>query len=112
MKTAQGLGAFLVGLAIILFAACIAPVSQTPAPVTTLGGATIAREALTINFGNFHAKAELTYPAQGNPDHTLKIFPGLGHSLGPATRLLDDNFRPIAPLPRQALVEWLQAYRQ
>lgn len=50
-----------------------------------------------------------TLRAAGNTSVTLDIFPGLGHSLGPATSLIADNFRPIAPAPLQALASWLAA---
>jgi pimeloyl-ACP methyl ester carboxylesterase len=49
---------------------------------------------------------------QGNPDHTLKIYPDLGHSLGPATSPIDDNFRPIAQAPLADLAAWLGAHSQ
>ncbi len=45
-----------------------------------------------------------------NPDHTLKIYLGLGHTLGPATSAIDDNFRPIAQPPRQDLAAWLKTH--
>jgi dienelactone hydrolase len=48
--------------------------------------------------------------ANGNHDHTLKLYPGLGHSLGPASGPSDDNFRPIVEQPMQDLVAWLQLH--
>lgn len=46
-----------------------------------------------------------------NPDHALRIYPGLGHSLGPATSPIDDDFRPIAPAPLADLAAWLARHR-
>ena len=46
----------------------------------------------------------------GNPDHTLKLYDGLGHSLGKADSLIDDNFRPIADAPLNDLVTWLKTH--
>jgi len=45
--------------------------------------------------------------AGGASDHTLNIYPGLGHSLGPADSVIDDNFRPIALAPLVDLADWL-----
>lgn len=46
----------------------------------------------------------------GNPDHTLLVYQGLGHSLGPAASVIDDNFRPIAPAPLIDLASWLRRH--
>lgn len=43
----------------------------------------------------------------GNPDHLLKIYEGLGHSLGTASSPTNDNFRPIQTAPLQDLAAWL-----
>ncbi len=40
---------------------------------------------------------------------TVKLYPGLGHTLGPATSLLQDDFAPIAPQPMQDAANWIQA---
>jgi len=45
--------------------------------------------------------------ASGVGGHTLNIYPGLGHSLGPAASVIDDNFRPIALAPLVDLADWL-----
>lgn len=45
--------------------------------------------------------------AAGNTDHTLKLYPELGHSLGLATTVYDDAFAPIAPEPLQDVASWL-----
>lgn len=47
--------------------------------------------------------------AAGNTDVTLKVYEGLGHSLGRSSSLIDDNFRPIADAPLKDLVSWLLA---
>lgn len=46
-----------------------------------------------------------------NPDHTLLLYPGLGHTLGLAASPIDDNFRPIAPAPLAGLTAWLTRHR-
>ena len=45
----------------------------------------------------------------GNPDHTLNLYPGLGHSLGETRSVITDNFEPIAQPPLENLVAWLEA---
>ncbi len=42
---------------------------------------------------------------------TLKVYPGLGHSLGKAESITDDNFRPIEAQPIADLVAWINALR-
>ncbi len=44
-----------------------------------------------------------------NRDHTLKTYPGLGHSLGRAASISDDDFRPIAIQPMEDMAGWLLA---
>ncbi|WP_261664310.1 alpha/beta hydrolase family protein [Deinococcus sp. Marseille-Q6407] len=41
-------------------------------------------------------------------DSTVRLYPGLGHSLGPATSLVADDFAPIAQEPLRDLVKWLR----
>ncbi len=41
--------------------------------------------------------------------HTLKLYPNLGHSLGEASSLIDDRFRPMNPQPIQDMADWLEA---
>ncbi|GAA4001446.1 alpha/beta hydrolase [Deinococcus rubellus] len=53
---------------------------------------------------------EAALKAAGNTDATLKVYPGLGHSLGSSSSLIDDNFRPIAAAPLTDLVSWLRAH--
>jgi fermentation-respiration switch protein FrsA (DUF1100 family) len=48
--------------------------------------------------------------AAGSRDHLLLALPGLGHSLGPASSPIDDDFRPIARAPLAALWLWLTVH--
>jgi len=48
--------------------------------------------------------------ASGAGDHTLNIYPGLGHSLGPAASVIADNFRPIAMAPLSDTANWLMRH--
>jgi len=43
----------------------------------------------------------------GNPDHTLLLYPELGHSLGETASAVADNFGPMADEPLQDLAAWL-----
>jgi fermentation-respiration switch protein FrsA (DUF1100 family) len=43
----------------------------------------------------------------GARDVEVKVYPGLGHSLGPAASPFDDNARPIASAPLNDLARWL-----
>ncbi len=45
--------------------------------------------------------------ASGNRDAILELYPGLGHTLGAARDVIDDNFRPIAARPLADLLSWL-----
>ncbi len=40
--------------------------------------------------------------------HTLKLYPNLGHSLGEASSLIDDRFRPMDAQPIQDVADWLE----
>lgn len=51
---------------------------------------------------------EAALKAAGNTDVTLKVYAGLGHTLGLASSLIDDNFRPIAAAPLTDLAAWLR----
>lgn len=46
----------------------------------------------------------------GQSDHTLILYPGLGHSLGPAPTLYADAFAPIAEEPLEDLASWLDTH--
>lgn len=48
--------------------------------------------------------------AAGNTDHTLKLYPGLGHSLGPAADITKDEFAPMAGGPMNDMAAWLRAH--
>jgi fermentation-respiration switch protein FrsA (DUF1100 family) len=43
----------------------------------------------------------------GNPDRTLLLYEGLGHSLGEAPSVVADNFGPMADSPVEDLALWL-----
>lgn len=49
--------------------------------------------------------------AAGRVPSTLKVYPGLGHSLGAAPDMTRDNFAPMAQQPMNDLVAWLRARR-
>ncbi len=44
-----------------------------------------------------------------HPDHTLRVYAGLGHSLGAAKDVTDDDFRPMSAQPLEDLTAWLKA---
>ncbi|UWX64000.1 alpha/beta hydrolase family protein [Deinococcus rubellus] len=44
----------------------------------------------------------------GNPDHTLKLYPGLGHSLGLAPDITQDTFAPMQRAPMNDVATWLE----
>ncbi|WP_433330238.1 alpha/beta hydrolase family protein [Spirillospora sp. CA-294931] len=44
----------------------------------------------------------------GHRDHTLLVYPGLGHSLGPARAPSDDRILPIGARPLRDLTGWLR----
>ncbi|MFJ4650610.1 alpha/beta hydrolase family protein [Nocardia sp. NPDC088792] len=46
----------------------------------------------------------------GNRDHTLRVLPGLGHSLGRTPDVLADDFQPIDATALSALTQWLDAH--
>ena len=50
---------------------------------------------------------EQALKSAGHLDYQLIIYPGLGHSLGPADNLIDDNFRPIDQRPLEDMLKWL-----
>jgi uncharacterized protein len=52
---------------------------------------------------------DLELALKQHPDHTLKVYPGLGHSLGKAADVTDDDFRPMDPKPLADLEVWLTA---
>jgi uncharacterized protein len=52
--------------------------------------------------------ADAAFAEAEHPDHTLKIYEGLGHSLGKAPSLIADDFLPIEQEPLDDLVTWLR----
>jgi pimeloyl-ACP methyl ester carboxylesterase len=40
-------------------------------------------------------------------DHVVRVYPGLGHSLGRTNSIVGDNFQPIAAQPQAELALWL-----
>ncbi len=48
--------------------------------------------------------------ASGNSGHTLHMYRGLGHSLGVAPTVYQDNFQPIDMAPLQDTLGWLGAH--
>lgn len=53
---------------------------------------------------------ELLKVLSANGDATLKMYPGLGHSLGVASRGAEDAFRPIDEKPLLDTVDWLDKH--
>jgi uncharacterized protein len=47
-----------------------------------------------------------------HPDRTLKLYSGLGHSLGAAKDVIDDRFRPMEAKPLEDVSNWLQQHSQ
>ncbi len=50
---------------------------------------------------------EQALQSSDHPDHQLIVYAGLGHSLGRASSVIDDNFRPIEQQPLDDLIAWL-----
>jgi pimeloyl-ACP methyl ester carboxylesterase len=89
--------------------------SENALPSTTQQAANIEVPVLILQGENDSATAEkdvhLLEQALESADHSdyqLIIYPGLGHSLGPAETLIKDNFRPIEQRPLEDLVIWLR----
>ncbi len=79
--------------------------SKLTMPVLILQG---ANDANTPEIGAEVLHAAL-YEA-GNRDLILKVYDGLGHSLGKADSVMDDRFRPIEQEPLDDLRLWLAAH--
>jgi pimeloyl-ACP methyl ester carboxylesterase len=89
--------------------------SENALPSTTQQAANIEVPVLILQGENDSATMEkdvhLLEQALESADHSdyqLIIYPGLGHSLGPAETLIKDNFRPIEQRPLEDLVIWLR----
>jgi alpha-beta hydrolase superfamily lysophospholipase len=65
------------------------------------------------NDGNVSAQyarqLESALRAAGHVSPTLKLYPGLGHSLGPAADLTRDVFAPMAAQPMNDMAAWMKA---
>ncbi|CAO5164329.1 AB hydrolase-1 domain-containing protein [Frankia sp. AiPs1] len=66
--------------------------------------------------GNVPAVAAVTLDRTldrlGNQDHHLRLYPGLGHSLGPAPAVWQDQLLPIDARPLNDLATWLRGHRR
>ena len=47
---------------------------------------------------------------KNNVPTTVKLYPGLGHSLGKTSSIVLDNFQPIDPQPMNDTATWIKAY--
>lgn len=73
--------------------------------------ALIMHGAFDANTPVSNAKAvDQTLADAGNTSHTLVIYPGLGHSLGKAQSIIEDNFAPIDAQPLKDVVSWIGAH--
>lgn len=89
--------------------------AENTLPSTTQQAANIKVPVLILQGENDAATAakdvyrlEEALRSAGHLDYQLIIYPGLGHSLGPANSLINDNFCPIAQHPLEDLVKWLR----
>jgi len=89
--------------------------AENALPTTTQQAANIKVPVLILQGENDSATAakdvyrlEGALKSAGHLDYQLIIYPGLGHSLGPANSLINDNFRPIDQHPLEDLVKWLR----
>lgn len=79
--------------------------SQLKLPVLILQGENDA------NIDPMDAQAlETALTKVGNTDHTLKTYPGLGHSLGKAASVTQDDFAPMENGPMNDMVTWLKTH--
>lgn len=47
--------------------------------------------------------------AERRPNVTVRLYPGLGHTLGPSPSPIEDHFLPTAPAPLRDMVRWVTA---
>ncbi|GMA14827.1 alpha/beta fold hydrolase [Deinococcus metallilatus] len=73
-------------------------------PVLVLQGANDANTP-----AKYLGTLEQAFKAAGR-DATIKVYPGLGHSLGPAASPIDDDFRPIAAGPMRDAANWIKTH--
>lgn len=75
----------------------------------------MVRRPVLILQGNYDANTPVTGAQMiakalndaGNKSYTLLIYSGLGHSLGKAASVVEDNFAPIDQQPLRDLAKWL-----
>ena len=60
------------------------------------------------NDANTSADGALELEKALKNQHTLKLYPNLGHSLGEASSVIDDRFRPMNPQVIQDVADWLE----
>ncbi|GAA5532404.1 alpha/beta hydrolase family protein [Deinococcus aluminii] len=73
-------------------------------PVLVLQGANDANTP-----AKYLSTLEQAFKAAGR-EATIKVYPGLGHSLGPAASPIDDDFRPIAAQPMRDAANWIKTH--
>lgn len=86
------------------FPPVIDTIANLPIPILIIHGENDANVSPELS-----QQVEAALNEAGHPDHTLILYPGLGHSLGPAETVFDDNFAPISPEPLADVLEWLDA---
>ncbi|HET7370238.1 MAG TPA: alpha/beta fold hydrolase [Gammaproteobacteria bacterium] len=90
--------------------------ADTRLPVLSKDIATLAGQPVLILQGESdgavaprNARELATALNARHADVTLKIYPGLGHTLGQSEAPIDEGFRPIAAQPLEDVVAWLEA---
>ena len=86
------------------FPPVIDTIANLPIPILIIHGENDANVSPELS-----QQVEAALDEAGHPDHTLILYPGLGHSLGPAETVFDDNFAPISPEPLADVLAWLDA---
>ncbi|WP_216329649.1 alpha/beta hydrolase family protein [Deinococcus aestuarii] len=81
-----------------------AQVQQLKLPVLVLQGRNDANTPVS------HLETLETAFRKAGTRATVKVYPGLGHTLGPAASVIDDDFRPIAEQPMQDAADWIGAH--
>lgn len=84
------------------FPPVIDTIANLPIPILIIHGENDANVSPELS-----QQVEAALNEAGHPDHTLILYPGLGHSLGPAETVFDDNFAPISPEPLADVLAWL-----
>lgn len=86
------------------FPPVIETIVDLPIPILIIHGENDANVSPELS-----ERVEAALAEAGHPDHSLILYPGLGHSLGPAATVFDDNFAPISPEPLADVLAWLDA---